>query len=82
MSITDDQHRKLTDMLIVIEQDMDSLTASEDAFVKDQIARHKQWGQAIFLSDKQWNWLEKIHAKVSGEGPQATDERMNNRGRV
>jgi hypothetical protein len=54
-------------------------------FVNDQIARFKQYGTSMQLSEKQWAWLRDLNRKITGINKQdepgfgQTDERWRDK---
>ena len=57
---------------------VDDLKESARNFVSDQIERKKQYGERMFLSPKQINWLDSLHNEYVGTaeqpGPKGVDE--------
>lgn len=53
-------------MLSELEPVVDSVYASGQSFVRDQIERNKQYGERTLVSVKQMDWLKKIHEEFVG----------------
>lgn len=79
MSLNPKQSERLTEILQVLGAEIDSITGASNQFVKDQIERHKQWGEDMRLSPKQWAWLEDLygkHAKLPDPPPGDIDDEI------
>jgi hypothetical protein len=61
MAITDEQNERLGLLLENLIAVRAQLTPSSQRFVDDQVKRHDQYGDRIFMSPKQWQWLEDLH---------------------
>lgn len=67
MALSASRVSQLRDVLTNIDQSQ--LRDRELQFVKDQARRFEEYGSEMFLSDKQWSWLESIYEKQTGEKP-------------
>lgn len=84
MALTHDQDARLTQLLQGLEGCLDDLYPNARSFVKDQLDRHEQYGSRVFMSPKQWKWLEDLYAEFIGDDElqtpareeEAVDERM------
>lgn len=66
MAITEEQNERLTEILQALEPEIKKLGQASANFVRDQIKRHGQYNEAIFVSPKQWAWLEDLYEKYAG----------------
>lgn len=83
MSITDEQDARLTLILGALEPEMKNMNPVPAGFVKDQCARHKTYGTEIFMSPKQWAWLERLYVEYIGdeeEQPKGADGKKDDMG--
>jgi hypothetical protein len=74
MALNADQMEKLETLLQGLEPEIKNLNPSSQSFVRDQIKRFDQYGDRMFISPKQWAWLEDLYKKNVGDPPGA-DER-------
>lgn len=79
MGISDEQNERLTELLSNLKSELDSLYPGARNFVQDQIKRHEQYGQNIFISPKQWKWLSDLEKEfvLGSDGVEAADERID-----
>lgn len=66
MAITEEQNERLTQILQALEPEIKNLGQASANFVRDQIKRHDQYHEAIFVSPKQWAWLTDLYEKYAG----------------
>lgn len=66
MAITEEQNERLTEILQALEPEIKNLGQASANFVRDQIKRHSQYNEWIFVSPKQWAWLEDLYEKYAG----------------
>lgn len=66
MAITEEQNERLTEILQALEPEIKKLGQVSANFVRDQIKRHDQYHEAMFVSPKQWAWLEDLYEKYAG----------------
>lgn len=67
MTITDEQDARLTLVLQGLKHELNNLYPSARSFVEDQIKRHQEYGSGIFVSPKQWKWLEDLYKQFVGD---------------
>ena len=79
MAITREQNDRLTEMLAELEPHLSKLNNFEQGFVGDQIARHKKYGDRIYMSEKQWKLLGKIYEDAIGDTADVPDEKSSDR---
>lgn len=48
----------------------DDLPGASNSFILDQVARKKQYGERMFLSPKQVDWIESLHNEHVGTAEQ------------
>lgn len=73
--MTPAQDERLTLILQGLEPCRKELYAKARDFVDDQIKRHDQYGQRMFVSPRQIKWLEDLYKEfVGGELPAAEDD--------
>ena len=48
---------------------LDSITGNSEGFAREQTAKFKRWGDDMYISPKQAQWLESIHEKHVGTRP-------------
>lgn len=77
MAITEEQNERLTEILQALEPEIKKLGQASANFVRDQIKRHDQYREAIFVSPKQWAWLEDLYEKYAGGTKQDTRAEIN-----
>lgn len=68
MALSEDQTKWLDDFFVLCDVGEDRLSQWERNFVRDQRERYEEHGAAISMSPKQWAILNKIDAKLNGEG--------------
>lgn len=66
MAISEEQNERLTEILQALEPEIKNLGQASANFVRDQIKRHSQYNEQIFVSPKQWAWLEDLYEKQAG----------------
>ncbi len=66
--LTEDQISWLQSFFSLCDTNNTKLNQWEQNFVRDQKTRYEEHGATIMLSPKQWNILNKIDAKLNGEG--------------
>lgn len=76
MPLTVEQDERLTLLLQGLEPCLKEVGPSSRKFVEDQIARHGEYGDRVFMLPKQWAWLIDLYKKhVGGELPGDDDHR-------
>lgn len=68
MPISEEQVSWLETFFAQCDTNAGKLSQWETNFVNDQKTRYTEHGAAISMSPKQWNVLNKIDAKINGEG--------------
>ncbi len=58
----DELKTMLTDLAAVVDQ----LKGNSQNFVRDQIDRHNKYGERMFVSPKQLDWLKNLHEEYVG----------------
>lgn len=66
MALSLEQEERLRDLLINLEPEAKAMKDHERGFVEDQIKRFEQYGSRVFISPKQWGWLDALHEKYCG----------------
>lgn len=74
MSLTAQEDKDLTEILMAIEPEMKTLRERERDFVQETLNRHEQYGSDIRFSVKQWDWLRAIHQRVTGDDESSESE--------
>lgn len=78
--MTEEQNQRVTDILVALRGELDKpdscITGRAVGFVKDQIARHEQYGIEMFISPAQRKWLEDLYASATGE-PKRDEQRRD-----
>lgn len=49
-----------------LEPELKKLNDTPRKFVEDQLQRHEQYGERMFVSDKQFNWMKQLHEEHVG----------------
>lgn len=68
MSLSEDQVSWLQSFFALCDANEAKLSAWEKNFVDDQRKRHDEYNDGLRLSPKQWNIINRIDAKLNGEG--------------
>lgn len=66
MALTDEKFEKLERMLEALEPELGQIVGSSKGFIDDQIKRLGQYGRSMFMSDKQYAWVESVYEKYVG----------------
>ena len=66
MALTPEQNERLTYMLEALEPETKAMSDVARGFVEDQIKRHDQYAERMFLSPKQESWLERLYIEHVG----------------
>lgn len=66
MALTEEQNTRLTEILEALKLELDKLPPASKNFVQDQIKRHEQYDNRMFISTKQTAWLEDLYEKYAG----------------
>lgn len=66
MALNDEQFEKISLMLEQLKPVLDNIKGRSKGFVEDQLSRHEEYGQKMFFSPKQWDWLEDIYTEYVG----------------
>lgn len=74
MAISDEQNTRLTAILTALDAEFKRLPERSANFVRDQMKRHDEHGDRIFMSPKQWAWLEDLFKTYAG-GEAPLDDR-------
>jgi len=69
--LTEEQYEHVALILSELAPVVDDLNDSPANFVRDQIARHEQYGARMFMSPKQIAWLERLHEEHVGTASHA-----------
>jgi hypothetical protein len=69
MAITEELFNEMKDKVTDLNAINGELYQSAQGFITDQAARLEQYGQRIFLSPKQVNWIRDLHEKYCGTAP-------------
>lgn len=72
--LSDEEYQRLVDLLTGLEGHIPEMRGNSQQFVRDQVARHKQWGQEMFISEKQMSWLQSLHDEFVGTHDPEPDE--------
>lgn len=75
MALTEEQNERLTAILQALEPEMAKLGQASQNFVQDQIRRHNQYDDRMFISPKQLAWLEDLYEKYAGGEKEVGDSR-------
>lgn len=70
--LSSDDYTKLKDMLTDLAGVVDQLKGNSKSFVEDQISRHEKYGDRMFISMKQTQWLRDLHSEYVGTVAHAT----------
>lgn len=65
-------YEELASMLTDLEDVVDQLKGNSQNFVKDQIDRHAKYGDRMFISAKQLDWLKNLHEEWCGTAQYTT----------
>lgn len=60
------EYVQLKDLLTDFEGVVDQLKGNSKSFVEDQISRHAKYGDRMFISPKQMQWLRDLHSEYIG----------------
>lgn len=61
------QYAKFSRMLAELEPEIDAMKEAPANFVRDQIERNKEYGESMFVSPKQFAWMERLHEEFVGD---------------
>lgn len=76
MALTEAQNQRITVLLQALEPHVGQMTGASPGFVQNQVQRHNQYGDQMFISPKQIAWLEDLYSQYCGpttELPQEED---------
>lgn len=71
MPLSDDDYHFLQNLLEGLEPEIKKLPSRSQDFVRDQLDRFHKYGQDMFMSQPQWNWLKDLYEKNVGSLDQA-----------
>lgn len=74
MAISEEKNEWLTGVLQDLEPETKNMGQASQNFVRDQIKRHSQYNEAIFISPKQEQWLRDLHQKYCAIETETQDE--------
>jgi hypothetical protein len=65
MALSEDQVDTLTTMLAALAPVKHKLNQRERSFVEDQEQRYEDHASEMFMSPRQWKWLESIYERFA-----------------
>lgn len=66
-------YAKFSLMLEELAPEVDGMKEVPQSFVKDMIDKHEQYGERMFVSPKQLQWLERLHEEFVGNTDHAQE---------
>lgn len=69
MALGEAENNRLKHVLETLTERRDEMNDFERGFVADQVDRYEKYKANIFMSEKQWNVLNKAYKAVTGEEP-------------
>lgn len=67
MTLTAEQHERLTDMLQGLRAELPNMSSWAQGFVKDMCERHDKYGLDTYVSPKQWAKLKELYDEWVGD---------------
>lgn len=66
-ALDDKDYAEFSRILEELEPELGSLTGQAVTFVPDMIEKNKLYGERVFVSPKQFDWLKKLHEEFVGD---------------
>jgi hypothetical protein len=63
MALTDDEHDRLIEILRGLSEAMSRMRPKDRDFVEEQQKRYDEAGTEMWLSRRQWEWLESLYER-------------------
>lgn len=73
-ALNETDYAKFAQMLDELQPEIARMNGSPFNFLTDMIAKNKQYGERIFVSPKQLDWIKKLHEEYIGNTDHGVDE--------
>lgn len=62
-----------------LEPEIDNMKETPQSFVKDMVSKNKQYGERVFVSPKQLDWIKRLHEEYIGDTDHDVDPEADGR---
>lgn len=73
-ALNEQDYAKFAQMLDELEPEVSRMNGSPFNFLSDMIAKNKQYGERVFVSPKQLEWIKKLHEEYVGNTDHGVSE--------
>lgn len=79
-ALNEQDYAKFNQMLEELEPEVSRMNGSPHNFMTDMIQKNREYGERVFVSPKQLNWIKQLHEEYIGDTDhQDSDEHSNHR---
>lgn len=84
-ALDDKDYAEFNRILEELAPEIDNMNSTPQSFVKDMVEKNTLYGERVFVSPKQLDWLKKLHEEFVGDtqhdkaedGPDPNDPRFH-----
>jgi len=71
--LSDKDYAKFSQMLEELESEVPGMKDTPKSFMSDMLDKNKLYGERVFVSPKQFAWIEQLHQEFVGDTDHGTD---------
>jgi hypothetical protein len=76
-ALDDKSYAEFNRILQELEPEVDNMKETPQSFVRDMLEKNKLYGERVFVSPKQFEWLKKLHEEYVGDTDHHEDPRSD-----
>lgn len=73
-ALNETDYAKFAQMLDELSPEVDRMKETPRNFMRDMLEKNKQYGERVFVSVKQLDWIKKLHEEYIGDTAHESDD--------